>query len=77
MSPDFARQLPKKFGSTVRELRVAAGLTQMNLAEAADLTHNYVGEIERGEKLVSLETVVRLARAFGLSGAELLKRSGL
>jgi transcriptional regulator with XRE-family HTH domain len=75
--PSDLRQLPKKFGSTVRELRTAAGLTQMRLAEKADLALNYVGEIERGEKLVSVETVVRLARALGLTGAELLKRSGL
>ena len=44
----------------------------MALAERADLTLNYVGEVERGEKLASLETIVRLARALGLSGGELL-----
>ena len=49
----------------------------MQLAEKADLSLNFVGEIERGEKLVSLETVVRLARALRVSGAELLSSSGL
>ena len=76
MSSDL-RNVPKKFGATVRGLRVAAGLTQMKLAEAEDLTHNFVGEVERGEKLVSLETLVRLGRGLGLSGADLLKKSGL
>ncbi len=38
---------------------------------------NYIGSIERGEKLASLETVVRLARAFKMTGGELLTRSGI
>jgi transcriptional regulator with XRE-family HTH domain len=54
-----------------------AKLTQMALAERADLTLNYVGEVERGEKLASLETVVRLASALNMSGADLLKKAAL
>lgn len=75
--PSDYRHLPKQFGRTVRELRQVAHLTQMELAEEADLSLNYVGEIERGEKLVSLETVVRLASALGLKGGELLTKSRL
>ena len=76
MSSDF-RQLPKRLGNALREMRLKAELSQMALAEKADLTLNYVGEVERGEKLASLETVVRLARALGVTGAELLKKAGL
>lgn len=75
MSHDL-RQLPKRFGDAVRGVRIAAKLTQMTVAERADLTLNYVGEIERGEKLASLETVVRLASALSLSAAELMKKAG-
>jgi len=49
----------------------------MVLAEKADLTLNYVGEIERGEKLASLETVLKLAKALHLTGAQLLMRAEL
>jgi transcriptional regulator with XRE-family HTH domain len=70
-------RLPKQFGKTVRELRLAGGWTQMGLAERADLTLNYIGEIERGEKLVSLGTIVKVAAALGTSGADLLRKSGL
>ena len=70
-------KLPKKFGNALRDARIRAGLTQMQVAERADLTLNYTGEIERGEKLASLETVVRLGGALGLSGADLLKKAGL
>lgn len=75
--PTDLRQLPKRLGSAVREMRLKAELSQMALAEKADLTLNYVGEIERGEKLASLETIVRLARALELTGAELLRKAGL
>ena len=49
----------------------------MEFAEKADLSLNYVGEIERGEKMVSLETIVRLSTALGLKGAELMAKAGL
>jgi len=75
MPSDLSR-IPQRFGGTVRQLRKAAGLSQIELAEKADLTHNYVGEIERGEKLASIETVVRLASGLGLkTGAELLAKA--
>lgn len=70
-------QVPKKFGIALREARVKARLTQMELAEKAELTLNFTGEIERGEKLASLETVIRLGSALGMSGADLLKKAGL
>lgn len=71
------RHLPKHLGRTVRNLRLQAGLSQIQLAEKADLNFNYIGSIERGEKLASLETIARLAGAFGLTGAELLRRAGI
>lgn len=76
MSADF-RQIPKCLGRTIRELRLKAGLSQIQLAEKADLNFNFIGSIERGEKLASIETVIRLARGLGLSGSELLRRADL
>ncbi len=73
--PSKNRQLPKKFGTTVRTLRKKAGLTQLKLAERADLALTYVGEIERGEKVVSLETISQLGTALSMTAAELLKRA--
>jgi transcriptional regulator with XRE-family HTH domain len=74
--PSDLKQLPKRFGKAVREARMGAKLSQEKLAEKADLTLNFVGEIERGEKLASLETVVRIAAGLGMTGADLLKRAG-
>jgi transcriptional regulator with XRE-family HTH domain len=71
------RQVPKRFGRTVRELRLKAGLSQIQLAEKADLNFNFIGSIERGEKLASLETIARLAHAFKMTGGELLNRADI
>lgn len=76
MSAD-SRHIPKSLGRAVRELRLKAGLSQIQLAEKADLNFNFIGSVERGEKLASVVTVVRLARGLGLSGADLLRRAGL
>ena len=74
MLPD-SKGLAGRFGETVRRLRIELELSQIELAERADLSHNYIGEIERGEKLASLETIVRLASGFGLKAAELLGKA--
>lgn len=60
------------FGQRLRELRNARGWSQERLAEEAGITLNYVGNLERGEQGPSLHVLLRLARAFGLSAAELL-----
>jgi transcriptional regulator with XRE-family HTH domain len=57
-------------------MRMSEGLTQIQLAEKADLSHNYVGEIERGEKLASLESIVQLAAALRLSASDQLAKAG-
>jgi len=75
--PADETRIPKLLGATVRRLRMAEGISQIDLAEKAGLNHNFVGEIERGEKLASVVSVVRLAQAFGLKGAELMARAKL
>ncbi len=60
----------RQFGESVRELRKAAGLSQEELADLAELDRSYVGCIERGERNLSIENVCRLARAIGVSPAK-------
>ena len=76
MPSDEARIL-KQLGETVRRLRMAEGFSQIELAEKADLSHNFVGEIERAEKIASVVTVTRLGAALGLKGSELMARARL
>ena len=52
--------------------REALGWSQAQLAEAVGVTPNYVGVVERGEKLPTLETVEAFGRALGVPIAQLL-----
>jgi transcriptional regulator with XRE-family HTH domain len=61
------------FGKRVRELRLKAGWTQEQLAEAAGITTTYTSDLERGTKVPSLTIVLRISRAFRISVAELLR----
>lgn len=51
------------FGQALRRFRTERGWSQERLAEAAGITLNYVGNLERGEQGPSLHVLVRLARA--------------
>ncbi|MBB5404739.1 MULTISPECIES: helix-turn-helix domain-containing protein [Paraburkholderia] len=66
------RTLVKEFGLAVRDLRAARARSQEQLAELAGLSRSYVSEVERGTVVASLDTIDKLARAFGLAAAELL-----
>ncbi|MEO2089972.1 MAG: helix-turn-helix domain-containing protein [Gemmataceae bacterium] len=64
-------ELAALFAARVRELRMAAGLTQEALAVRAGLHRTHVSLIERGERSVRLETVQQLATALGVAPADL------
>ena len=59
------------FGEMLRRYREAAGQSQEELAERADLTKNAIGALERGERRRPYpDTIRRLAAALGLPDAE-------
>jgi transcriptional regulator with XRE-family HTH domain len=59
------------FGKTVRSLREERGYSQEELAERAGLHRNYVGGVERGERNVALENIVKLAGALAVRTKDL------
>ena len=54
-------------GKNVRKYRLMKKLRQEDLAEKAGLTINYIGMVERGEKIPSLETFIKILNALGVS----------
>jgi transcriptional regulator with XRE-family HTH domain len=64
-----------RLGRRIREERLKLGLTQARLAEDVDISEAYVGQIERGERNLALDTLVRLANRLGVSIDYLLKDS--
>jgi XRE family transcriptional regulator, master regulator for biofilm formation len=65
---------PKRLSRMIQTLREAKGLTQRDLASKAKITAGYVALLELGvKKNPSLEVLQRIAKALGVSVAELLK----
>ena len=59
------------FGKALRALREERGYSQEELAERAGLHRNYVGGVERGERNVALENIVKLAGALSIRTRDL------
>ena len=65
----------KRLGERIREERRKLGLTQAQLAEAIDISDTYMGSIERGERSLTLDTLVRLVNRLGVTVDYLLADS--
>ena len=62
----------ESIGKNIRKYRLMKKLRQEDLAEKAGLSINYVGAIERGEKVPSLETLLVIINALGVSADMIL-----
>lgn len=62
----------KLFAARLRERRLGAGLTQVELARAAVLAPNYVGRLEAGGAAPGIDTLERLASALATTVHDLL-----
>ena len=69
------QRTPHSFGQAVRELRVARGLTQEELADDAGLDRSYIGGVERGERNPSLSVIEKIAEGLDVTLAELFSYS--
>jgi len=50
-------------GTRMRQLRKTAGFSQDRLGRASDLSGKFIGEVERGEKSISLDSLTRISEA--------------
>jgi transcriptional regulator with XRE-family HTH domain len=62
-----------RLGIRIRELRTAQSLSQEELADRAGLHRTYIGGVERGERNVSLDNILAIAKALNVSGSDLLR----
>lgn len=58
-------------GQAIRTLRAERGLTQRQLADAADINETWISHIEAGRTNPAWGTVVRIAGALGVRVSEL------
>jgi transcriptional regulator with XRE-family HTH domain len=69
----MARDICVEVGKRIRSLRRERGWRQIDLAESADISENYVSDVEMGKKEICIRTLQTIAKAFGISVSELLR----
>ena len=55
-----------RVGFSIRKQREEIGLSQEKLAELAGLHRTYIGQVERGEKNLTLRSLERIAKALNI-----------
>ena len=68
--------IAKVVGQRIRNYRTQNGLSQEKLAELSGCHPTYIGQLERGEKNATLESIERIAAALGISLSKLFEKLG-
>ena len=63
-------------GQRIRSYRVAKGLSQEKLAELSDCHPAYIGQIERGEKNVTIASIEKISCALGVPLSRIFEMLG-
>jgi transcriptional regulator with XRE-family HTH domain len=61
-----------KLGYRISELRKKMGFTQEQLSEYADLSQNFLSQLENGKKNISIETLLKISNALEIKPAYFL-----
>jgi transcriptional regulator with XRE-family HTH domain len=64
---------PQEIGRRIAAFRKKRGMTQEDLAGETELDRSYLSEIENGHKNLSVEVMVRIAKALGIKPAKMLE----
>ncbi|HEV8283845.1 MAG TPA: helix-turn-helix transcriptional regulator [Chitinophagaceae bacterium] len=72
MGKDFSQDYLKKFGKNLKNLREIKGYSLRGLAAECKIDHSDIGKMERGEKNITLLTVLELASALQVHPKKLL-----
>lgn len=68
--------IAKIVGQRIRNYRLAQGLSQEKLAELSGCHPTYIGQLERGYKNATLESIEKVAFALRVSLSELFEKLG-
>ncbi len=67
------QDVQKKLGKKIAELRRKRGFSQEDFAHECQFHRSYMGALERGEKNVTIQILIRLTKTLKISLAELFK----
>ena len=66
--------IAKAVGQRIRNYRTQKGLSQEKLAELSGCHPTYIGQLERGEKNATLESIERITAALGITLSKLFEK---
>lgn len=69
-------EIAKLIGQRIRNYRMQQGLSQEKLAELAGCHPTYIGQLERGEKNATIESIEKIATALNISLSTLFEKLG-
>lgn len=69
-------ELAKIIGQRIRNYRTQLGLSQEKLAELAGCHPTYIGQVERGEKNATLESIDKITSSLNISLSKLFENIG-
>lgn len=65
--------IQEKIGANIKTLRGMKKISQEKLAEYSDLDRTYVQSIEKGERNISVEVLLKLSKGLNVEITEILK----
>jgi transcriptional regulator with XRE-family HTH domain len=71
------KELLMAVSSNIRRYRLIGKLSQSALSEKADVSINFISDIENGKKWPSIQTMIKFAKVFDVEVYELLKPEGV
>ena len=69
-------EIVKTVGQRIRNYRTRAGFSQEKLAELSGCHPTYIGQLERGEKNATIESIEKIAAALNISMSQLFEQLG-
>ena len=72
---DTYENIKDNIAKNIARLRKEKGISREYIAEDADVSRQYIAQIEKGERNVSLETLSKIARSMGVNVEFLIKKN--
>ena len=73
---DIMSEIAKTVGQRIRNYRLKQGLSQEKLSELSGCHPTYIGQLERGEKNATVESIEKIANALNISLSRLFENIG-
>lgn len=69
-------EIAKVIGQRIRNIRLNSGLSQEKLAELSGCHPTYIGQLERGEKNATIESIEKIAVSLNVPLSQLFEKLG-